>query len=382
LKRLIALALVLCAGVDARAQDSNPATWSYQYIFASWQPGESLVPVLDALSADAGAQNAATLDSVAEALAVHAGDAKLPPADANALVTTLARTKSGRYREIMLAASARLALVRQRTIARAYADEHKRRTVEQYVAGTVDFTALRARYVKDALAYQPTDAGARRLATLGGGASLADMFALAGTPHHAEVRQAYDSKYRRLLFYFRGTGRVVFAPDDDQGWVLQSVVVDPLAFEGEMPYRARGTAPYMTDDAKLRLIQFASGSVLARKAAVESSIKAHPVPLEFLDTAAQFLSENSLSPPDEVADDANAWIVRLLADCGGPRYVRVIRAANKSEGKRTWRQALAPIREVEGVPRAAFEPGSISLAAQSAKYPSLYPEVRFSSGRL
>jgi hypothetical protein len=383
--RLIALALVLCAGVAARAQDASPTTWSYHYMLASWHPGESLVPVLDALSADAGAQNAATLDGVAEALALHAGDERLEQADANALVTTLARTKSGRYRDVMRSAGERLQFGKQRAIAHAYANEHQRKTAEQYVPGSIDFAALRASYVARALATQPTESGARKLAELGAASTMADLFALAGPPHHAEVRQvrlSVDTKYRRMLFYYRGAGRVVFAPDGSKGWVFQSVVVDPLVFEGEMPYRARAAELGMPDDARLRMIQFASGSMLGRKASVESSIKTAPVPLEFLDTAAQYLSENFLAPPDEVADDTNAWIVRLLADCGGPRYVGVIRAANKSTGKRTWRQSLAKIREVEGITRERFVPGSISLPAQATKYPSLYPEVKFSSGRL
>jgi hypothetical protein len=164
---------------------------------------------------------------------------------------------------------------------------------------------------------------------------------------------------------------------------LQSVVVDPLVFESEMPYRSRAAELGFPDEATLRMIQLASGSILAKKAAIEASMKTgEMVPLEFLDTAAQYCAENGLEPLDEIADDANAWMVRLLVERGGPRYIRLIKSMNKSKGSRTYRQSIAPVRNVDGITRERFEPGSVSLAEKAAKYPSLYPKVTYWSGRL
>jgi hypothetical protein len=385
LKKLIAALWILCMGTQAQAQELGPTGWAYQYMLARWQPGAELLPILDSLGADPGARTTATLDAVAELLASHAGSEQLTADDANAIVSLLARTRSGRYRDVMAASGDRLKIAKARAIALGYAAEHRRAKSAAYVAGGIDFPSLRQRYLADALAYRPGDAGARRLATLAAGSRPEDLFALAGTPHHVEVRQiklSANTRYRRLLFYYRGQGRVVFAPHEKTGWLFQSVVADALAFEEQMPYRADPLASGQPDMATLRMIQLVSGSVLARKVAVESSIKSAPVPLEFLDAAAGYLSANFAAPSDEIEDDANAWIVRMLADHGGPRYTRLIRATRESSGSRIRRQAIQPIEQVEGVPRELFDAGSVSLPELAQKYPSLYPDVRFSSGRL
>ena len=46
------------------------------------------------------------------------------------------------------------------------------------------------------------------------------------------------------------------------------------------------------------------------------------------------------------------------------------------------RFAILPIEKTDEVPAAPYVPGTIALAAQRAKYPSLYPESTFQSGRL
>jgi hypothetical protein len=382
--RIIALAL-LCAPGLAGADETPPLSWVHQYALATWEPGAALIPVLDGIAADPATRNTAMYDNVAELLSRKAGDARLKWPDSTQLITFLMRTRSGRYRDVLAAATKRIPRSKARDAAVEFVAEHRHDETPQYVPGTIDFEALRAQYLRDALAARPTDAFARQLGGLGDGTRISELFALAGAPQHVEFRHVRVSEtlnFRRLLCYYRGAGRIVFGLVPDKGWVLQSVVVNPLAFELDMPYRAHATELGLPDDARVRMIQLLNGGDVGVKTAMEGTLKTQaPVSLEFLDTAAQYLSEN-FSPADEVADDAHAWIVRVLQERGGARYAAIITAAKRSAGSRTSTQAFAEVRKVKGITRTPYADGGISLAAQRTKYPSLYPEIQFMSGRL
>jgi hypothetical protein len=342
--------------------------------------------VLDGIAADPATRNTAMYDNVAELLSRKAGDERLRWPDATQLFTFLLRTKSVRYRDVMAAAAKQVPRSKARDAALEFVAQHRRDATPQYVPGSIDFDALRAQYLRDALAARPTDAFARQLGGLSDGTDIAALFTLAGAPQHLEFRQVRVSEtlnFRRLLCYYRGVGRIVFGLVPDKGWVLQSVVVNPLAFEFDMPYRAHAAELDLPDDAHVRMSQLMNGGDVGVKTAMELTLKTQaPISLEFLDTAAQYLSENFRSPADEVADDAHAWIVRVLQERGGARYAAIITAAKRSDGSRTSTQAFAEVRKVKGITRTPYADGGISLAAQRVKYPSLYPEVQFMSGRL
>lgn len=388
MKRLALLLVLACTSLVSQAQEIDPGAWIYRYVLAEWRPDDSLMPILDGIAMDTGSQRPETIDLFADFLVLHADDTHLDEHEISGLVGLLARAKSGRYRDAMGAAGPRIKFSKPRAVADSYAAVYRRRPdVNVYAPTGFDASALRAHFEQDALAYHPDESMARKLVALPDGSPLRDVFGLAGVPQAAEIRQvklSANTKFRRLLIYYRATARLVFAPDEGTGWVLQSVVADPLAFEDDMPYRRFVEAPGQPDDARLRMIQLVSGSVLAKKEAIESSMKSPtPVPIEFLDTAAQYVIENSRAPPpDEVADETLAWATRLLVERGGQRYANVIQMASKSGGSRTWRQTLPKIHKVDGVLKAAYAPGSVSLSAQAAKYPSPYPEPGFTSGRL
>ena len=76
-----------------------------------------------------------------------------------------------------------------------------------------------------------------------------------------------------------------------------------------------------------------------------------------------------------------AWICRLLTRYGGPRYAAVLRTVAQDGDAGLRRYAELPVEEVAAVPATPYEPASISLSAQRAKYPPPYPESAFQGGR-
>ena len=89
------------------------------------------------------------------------------------------------------------------------------------------------------------------------------------------------------------------------------------------------------------------------------------------------------SAQDDVAIDMYAWICRLLSTHGAQRYAAILAGvAAETADSKLKRYASLPIEATNAVPAEPYVPGTISLAAQRAKYPSLYPESTFQSGRL
>jgi hypothetical protein len=160
-------------------------------------------------------------------------------------------------------------------------------------------------------------------------------------------------------------------------------VADPLAFEQEFSYRERAQELGMPDDRALEMMQLVSGYTASMKNVVEVNYHRDSRPLEFLDTAAEILATQFQTADDPVKVDMYAWICRLLTQFGGPRYAAILqRVAAQTPDAKLKRFAQLPIEATNEAPAAPYVPGTISLAAQRAKYPPLYPASTFQSGRL
>jgi hypothetical protein len=386
-RKLLSTLALFVAVASAQAEELTPLEWTQQYLIATWTPGAPLVAFTDGMAADAGSRSPRSLDNAVELLVriSRLEDTAIDKYDSRALSAFIARTKTGRYKqamELILAEGKRDELDAG---AYTYLRENRRAAVEQYVPGSIDLTKLGEAYAARLLATRPDDTRAQALGRMHRGGTIAELFALAGPPDHITTRQfrlSAAADFRRLFFYYRGIGRAVFALDAKRGWLFMSAVVDAMAFEDEMPYRDHWRDHGLPDDAELRMIQLASGSMPAMKVAIETTIRRESATLEFLDTAAQFLHENHVAPADEIVEDLCAWAARLLIEQGGPRYKRVLAATAQSKTLKLRKYAEFVIRKQSNVPPEPFIPGSVSLAAQARKHPTLYPEVAFRSGRL
>ena len=370
----------------AAAEDLSPSADCYQYLLAHWTPRVSIEPILDGISADPSTGNQTSLDQVAEFLVQHLEDPQFSMEDAKATLGLLTRTRSGRYRLVMTQVIKAPVPVVLKEMAREYVAENKSLTVDQYVSGTVDFSALREQYLRAALAVQPTDERSRALDAMRPGESMEKLIALLSPPQHVGAGYARVSRtliFRRLLLYYRGAGRAVFALDEKDGWHFQAAVADPLAFEPLMPYRARAAEFSLPDDTYIGIAQITSRGMPAIRAAIEDSYRHPQVPVDFLDAAAEVLASNWQNSDDEIVEDTCAWIMRLLRKKGGLRYATLLNdIETRSHSLKLKKWASLTLGKVDGVPRAGYVAGSIPLEAWAKKYPSPYPDVTYINGRL
>jgi hypothetical protein len=177
---------------------------------------------------------------------------------------------------------------------------------------------------------------------------------------------------------------VVFGYNRAKGdWLFQAVVADPLAFEQEFSYRDRAAELGLPDAPTLEMTQLVSGYLASLKNVVVVNYRRAARPLEFMDTSAEILATQFASAADPVTVDSYAWICRLLTMHGGRRYAAILKhVAAETDDPKLARFAQLPIEPTAEVPAEPYLPGTLSLAAQRAKYPPLYPDSTFQAGQL
>lgn len=392
MKRLTLLALMFACG-SCLAAPGPPAppwrVWLYRYLLATSVTERELAPITEHIVKEPPLQTAELMDFAAEVLLERIGDARFPLQNKLRLIRVLGKDKTGRYSIVLtrvLDQSKNTQVAKEvhaATIAREPAEPG-------YVPGTVDIHAAVAEMDAAALAARPTTALGEHLANFSG-QTIDELLEWQGKPQQIVSGQTRLSdgilihvKIQRLTFFYRGLGRAVFGYEPDfREWTFQAVVADPLAFEQEFSYRGRAAALGLPDDPTLEMMQLVSGYTASMKNVVELNYRRETLPLEFMDTAAEILATQFESAKDPVTVDMYAWICRLLTRHGGPRYAAILqRVAAETGDSKLKRFARLPIEPANAVPAEPYVPGTVALAAQRAKYPALYPESTFQSGRL
>ena len=385
MKYFVALALFI--GIHpSHAEELTPAAWCLQNALVNWTPDMALEPVLEGASVGAAGGNQGSLDDVAEFLLQNLDDRRLTNENAKEVLELLARTRSGRYRLAMEEFGKAMRPVVLKDIARKYVRDSKGSTAEQYVPGSKNFAAMRENYLKLSLLPQPTEARARAFDSLQPGDALEKLFAQLGPPQRVETRYFHVSEgisVRRLVLYYRGAGRAVFTLDDEAGWSFHGAVTDPLAFETFMPYRARAAEFGLPDDESIRMAQITSPGLPAIRTSLEAAYRLPRVPLDYLDATAAVLLKLCQNTNDDSVEDTCAWMLRVLRTKGGLRYAALFREIEtRSHSLKLRKWASLTLTTVEGVPRAPYDSGNVSLEEWARRYPSPYPGVTYTNGRL
>lgn len=389
---VLLLGILVGLGGSVRADVPPGRLWTYQYLLVTSNTERELAPITEHIVHDPDLQEPEIGDFAAQVLLTRYDDPGYPWKNKLRLIRVIAAMQSKRYDTV-------LALLEAKTPADddearkelKIARKKARNAADAYVPGTVDIQAIVREMDAAALAAQPTTEQGRHLAEFKG-ETIDELFAWAGKPQQIASGQTRVSdgllvqvKIQRLAFFYRGLGRVVFRYDtgpSDKGWLFNEVVADPLAFEQEMPYRAHPQDHGQPDEAHLEMIQLLSNDTEAMRKALELNNMRGARPIEFMDTAAEILATQFKSAVDPAKVDAYAWICRLLAEHGGPRYAailqRVAAEASDSKLRRHAEQKIEPTAEYSAEP---YVPGTISLDAQRARYPSLYPESTFQNNR-
>jgi hypothetical protein len=372
----------------AAAAASPGRVWAYKYVLATARTERELAPITEHLIAERGLRERDLVDFAAEVLLANVADTSYPLENKFRLIRVLKAAKSPRY-EATLDRIVALRNTKEIAAAVKSARVNNRNGEPQYVPGSVDIQAIVAEMDAAALAARPTTAQGEHLAGFRG-QTIDDLLEWAGRPQQIVMGQTRVTdgmlivvKVQRLSFFYRGLGRAVFGYQGKKGWKFQAVVADPLAFEQEFSYRDRARELGMPDTATLAMIQLASGHAAAMKIAVEGAYRRGTASREFIDTASEILATQYASTDDPFRLDVYAWICRLLADRGGPRYATVLYQVEKgTRDEKLRRYAGLPVQPTNEVPVVQYQPGTISLAAQRAKYPSPYPGSNYESGHL
>jgi hypothetical protein len=389
MKKLTLALLVACSfSLDAAAAD-DARTWTYQYLLATARTERELAPITEHIIAERRLHTLPLLDFTAEVLLTRLDDGNFPLQNKLRLIRVLDVAKSPRYTDVLVH-------VRERSQS-GEIDKEARKAISKeksdaaaYVPGTIDIRAIVEEVEAAALAATPTTEQGKHLAEFTGG-TFDELFRWAGKPQQIVSGQTRVTdgflihiKVQRITFFYRGLGRVVYGYNDSKGgWLFQAVVADPLAFEHEFSYRDRATQLGMPDTPTLEMMQLVSGYTASMKNVIERNYRRETRPLEFMDTAAEILVSQFHTARDPVTVDMYAWICRLLTMHGGTRYAAILRkVAAESDDAKLSRFAQLPIEPGGEAPAVAYLPGTVSLPAQRAKYPVLYPGSTFQSGRL
>jgi len=388
--KYIACALILaCAAADSSAATADAREWVYQYLLASSTTERELAPITEHIVHERPLQNPRLLDFAAEVLLARIAEAGYPLQNKLRLIRVLGMDKNARYTDVLTRV---LEQSKNSQVAKEVhaAMSRKKSGGPGYIAGTIDIHAIATELDEAALAARPTTVQGEHLAKFAG-ETIDELFEWQGKPHQIVSGQTRVSdgilihvKIQRLTFFYRGLGRVVFGYEKDfNEWTFQAVVADPMAFEQEFAYRDRAAALGLPDDPTLEMMQLVSGYTASMRIAVEKNYRRDTVPLAFMDTAAEILATQFQSANDPVTIDMYAWICRLLTTHGGGRYQSTLeRVAAQTGDSKLKRFAQLPIEPRPAAPAQPYFTGTISLAAQHAKYPPLYPESTFQSGRL
>jgi hypothetical protein len=389
LRRLLPAALLLAVSLSSAAAP-DARTWTYQYLLATAKTERELAPITEHIVKDASLHGTDIMDFAAEVLLARTSDGSFPLQNKLRLIRVLGAAGSPRYNTVLLRVSDQLKNEDVLTEARAATYRKKHPVAEPYLPGSTDIESIVAEVDAAALAARPTTAQGEHLSKFPGG-TFDQLFEWAGRPHQIVSGQTRVSdgilihiKIQRVTFFYRGVGRVVYGYNGNKKvWLFQAVVADPLAFEQEFSYRDRARDLGLPDEPTLEMIQLVSGYTASIKSVVEKNYQRQTRPLEFMDTAAEILVTQFATADDPVKVDMYAWICRLLTMHGGRRYAAILaQVAKGTDDSKLRRFATLPIEKTNEVPAEPYVPGTISLAAQRAKYPSLYPESTFQSGRL
>jgi hypothetical protein len=387
--RRILFALVAVACADASAQIPAGRLWTYQYLLATSLTERELAPITEHIVHDPNLQEPELGDFAAEALLARWDDIHFPLPNKLRLVRVVGSMESKRYDTVLDQLDARATRDDAKKELRD-ARKNRKNTAAAYVPGTLDIHAIVREVDASALAAKPTTEQGKHLADFKGG-SIEDLFAWAGKPQQIVSGQTRVSdgllihvKIQRISFFYRGLGRVVYGYNQNMDeWQFQSVVADPLAFEQEFSYRDRAAELGLPDEATLDMMQLVSNYTASMKNVVERNYHRERRPPEFMDTAAEILAKQFQTAKDPVTVDTYAWICRLLTQYGGDRYAAILETvAAQTRDDKLRRFAKLPIQAGSVLPQEPYLPGTISLDAQRAKYPSLYPDSTFQSGRL
>jgi hypothetical protein len=377
------VSLVFACPPPALAEDAHE--WSVRYMLVNGTDDASLVGATTQVASHSKLRTPEMRELLAEILGeINAGKTVAPEAAVDIIRVLAVAPDAQRYHSVIRGAR-KLSHEGMTQAQNAYSKRFPRAKGEQWAPGTMDLATARREAIESALAARPTPEQTAALRSLPDTASLDDLFARVGKPAHVRPRDTRSAQnhanmdIRQIAYFYRGIGRIVFDYRHETGWRPDNRTMDPLAFEGLMPYRKDAAARGLPDDTAVAMTQLLNGSAPTMRMSAIAIHGLDSAPPEYLDAAAELLLRGYATAEDPELVDAYAWLCNVLAHHGGNRYLGVLATILKrSDDGKLRRYAGQPVRNRnDGAPR--YTPGSVSLDELARKYPSPYPD--FTAGK-
>lgn len=381
MKRTRMLAALTAAGALATlaspAHSTTPAfvaedafAWSQRYMIVNGKSDAELLGATTEIASYSRLRTPEMNDLLAEVLVrIRDGEFQADSAAVDIVRILSAAPDAGRYQTLFKSLRDMEKKSALRTLLSRYHGRHRKPVGEQFIAA------------------KPTAAQAEALSRLPPTATLDELFAAVGTPAHVVPRDTRAAQtqggidVRQIVIHYRGIGLTRYEFRRGDGWFPKDVIIDPLAFESAMPYRKDAAALGMPDDATLAMMQLVSGHPISMRMSAMATYRAETPPREWLDTAAELLLRDHAKVTDPAEVDAYSWLCNVFAHHGGRRYAGVLAAVAKGAKDEKLQRYAKQLVEKRESSDGRYVPGSISLAEQARKYPSLYPGIASAVGR-
>ncbi len=361
--------------------------WTYEYLLTTAGADQVLEPVLSDIYSQEGQVGEHILNLVAEILYANYENKQYSVNNIVWLIKVLATSGDYSYRTLVGKVDRAWRIRKVRKIVKKYLKEAHVNTVTQYEKNRIDTKVLIDKYVSDAVYAEISLNGLTpKLMDISGKNTIEDMFSIVGTPQFIDsslARPPFAGTFSRMTFYYKGQGRAVFGYDSSDGWVFKNIVLDPLAFEVYMPYRDQAEKYELITTQHLLIAMLMSNSASAIKIVAERIYGHGGGNQELLDSAAELLLSRFSIDESPTHIDAYSWICKMLARRGGRRYKDVLEhVGTVSQRMKLRRYARVHLSDDVDMTDEIYVKGGVSLENLRVKYPSPYPKLTTTMGRL
>jgi hypothetical protein len=373
---VLSLAFAFAFAQPARAAD-DAHYWLVRYMVVNGDSDATLVNATNELAFHGYLRTPEMHAILAELLAqIVDGKIDAPETAVDCMRILKAAPDAIRYHALFKSAN-KIRARGSKEIQSSYLSKFPRAKGEQWKRGQVDLAALRRQAMDDALAMKPTAAQIEAFKNLPATSSLDDLFAAVGKPAHVRPRDTRNAQssgvdLRYMLVYYRGVGRMSVEYRHDGGWRVISQLLDPLAFEGLMPYVKDAAARGLPDETGVALTQMLNGSAVAIRTSAIDMHRRESAPREYLDAAAELLLRQHASASDPTLIDAYAWLCNVLVQHGGTRYATVLGIVQREARDPKLRKFAAQTPRKQPQQAPDYVPGAVPLEELARRYPSPY----------
>lgn len=249
--------------------------------------------------------------------------------------------------------------------------KYKAKSMPQYKMGDTSLEEVAASYIEQSNLALSENKNGNALASVHPEMSLDEIYDHLGKPTSASIKKINAARLNiiYLWLHYLGQGELSFRLKGTQ-WRLASVSIPGLEPESSDSEPQSGSAVSALQGSDLVYTTLMHGSIFHLQTTIKGLYKHSEIDVGILDTVAEMLATNYMNVEGRLEVDTYAWMCKLLANKGGPRYTGVLdHVRNTSNQNRIKKNAEPATEAVPGIPLERYQMGSLDLAEMKARYP-------------